>query len=46
MFSYGPHSLGLAENAGEPAIWTTLASEWIHEQLEPARSRAVTGRLP
>jgi acetyl esterase/lipase len=35
MFSYGPHSLGLAEHAGQPAIWTTLANEWIHEQLQP-----------
>lgn len=28
----GPHSLGLAEGAGEAAIWTTLASAWIHQQ--------------
>lgn len=27
-----PHSLGLARNAGEAAIWTTLAKAWIHEQ--------------
>ena len=33
MFSYGPHSLGLADNAGEPAIWPTLAQRWIDEQL-------------
>ena len=39
MFSYGPHSLGLADNAGEPAIWPTLAQAWIGEQLQPARGR-------
>jgi hypothetical protein len=33
MFTHGPHSLGLAEGAGEPAIWTALATEWIREQL-------------
>jgi acetyl esterase/lipase len=32
MFSHGPHSLGLARDAGEPAIWTTLANAWIHER--------------
>jgi acetyl esterase/lipase len=32
VFAHGPHSLGLAENAGEAAIWTTLARAWIHEQ--------------
>src|SRR5580698_2134823 len=39
MFAHGPHSLGLAEGAGEASIWTTLATGWIHEQLQPARSR-------
>jgi acetyl esterase/lipase len=40
MFSHGPHSLGLAEGAGEPAIWTTLADPWIQEQVSaPARLR-------
>ena len=33
MFSRGPHSLGLAEGAGEAGIWTTLASAWLKEQL-------------
>jgi fermentation-respiration switch protein FrsA (DUF1100 family) len=33
MFTHGPHSLGLAEGAGEPAIWTALAAEWIREEL-------------
>jgi len=32
VFAHGPHSLGLAQHAGEAAIWTTLASTWIHEQ--------------
>ena len=32
VFAHGPHSLGLAHDAGEPAIWTTLASAWIREQ--------------
>jgi acetyl esterase/lipase len=32
VFAHGPHGLGLAEGAGEPAIWTTLASAWIREQ--------------
>ena len=33
VFAHGPHSLGLAKDAGEAAIWTTLASTWIHEQV-------------
>ena len=32
VFAHGPHSLGLAQGAGEAAIWTTLARAWIHEQ--------------
>jgi len=32
VFTHGPHSLGLAQGAGEAAIWTTLADAWIHEQ--------------
>jgi acetyl esterase/lipase len=32
VFAHGPHSLGLAQDAGEAAMWTTLASTWIHEQ--------------
>ena len=32
VFAHGPHSLGLAQGAGEAAIWTTLASAWIREQ--------------
>jgi acetyl esterase/lipase len=33
VFTHGPHSLGLAHGAGEAANWTTLANNWIHEQL-------------
>jgi acetyl esterase/lipase len=35
VFAHGPHSLGLARDAGEAAIWTTLAKAWIHEQASP-----------
>jgi acetyl esterase/lipase len=39
MFSRGPHSLGLARDAGEAAIWTTLAAAWIGDQAAlPASS--------
>jgi acetyl esterase/lipase len=39
VFAHGPHSLGLAQGAGEAAIWTTLASAWIQEQASaPERS--------
>jgi acetyl esterase/lipase len=36
MFSHGPHSLGLAQGAGEAEIWTTLADSWIQEQVRMA----------
>jgi len=32
VFAHGPHGLGLAQGAGEAAIWTTLAAAWIREQ--------------
>ena len=32
VFARGPHSLGLARNAGQAAVWTTLAAAWIAEQ--------------
>lgn len=32
VFAHGPHGLGLAQDAGEAAIWTRLASAWIQEQ--------------
>ena len=35
VFAHGPHSLGLAQDAGEAAVWTTLASAWIHQQAAP-----------
>jgi hypothetical protein len=34
VFAHGPHSLGLAEGAGDTAIWTTLAASWIREQVQ------------
>jgi acetyl esterase/lipase len=37
VFAHGTHSLGLAQNAGEAAVWTTLASAWIHEQASLSR---------
>jgi acetyl esterase/lipase len=33
VFAHGPHSLGLAENAGEAAMWTSLAAQWMAEQV-------------
>jgi acetyl esterase/lipase len=41
VFAHGPHSLGLAEDAGEAALWTTLAALWISEQDEHERSTDV-----
>jgi acetyl esterase/lipase len=32
VFAHGPHSLGLADGAGDTAAWTTLAASWIAEQ--------------
>jgi acetyl esterase/lipase len=32
VFAHGPHSLGLAQGAGDAAMWTTLAAAWISEQ--------------
>jgi acetyl esterase/lipase len=40
MFAHGPHSLGLARDAGEAAAWTTLAEAWISEQASPATQGA------
>ena len=39
VFAHGPHSLGLAQDAGEAATWTTLANAWIREQASPPGSR-------
>lgn len=33
VFAHGPHSLGLAEGAGDTAAWTALAASWITEQI-------------
>ena len=38
VFAHGPHSLGLAEDAGDAAIWTTLAAAWIGEQTAAPRN--------
>ncbi|MFD9222893.1 alpha/beta hydrolase [Streptomyces sp. NPDC060064] len=32
VFAHGPHSLGLAEGAGDVETWTTLAASWIRER--------------
>jgi pimeloyl-ACP methyl ester carboxylesterase len=32
------HSLGLAEDAGDAAMWTTLAASWLTEQTSRASS--------
>ena len=37
VFAHGPHSLGLAQNAGEAEIWTTLANAWIYKQASVHR---------
>jgi acetyl esterase/lipase len=34
VFAHGPHSLGLAIDAGETAVWTDLAKDWIKEQCQ------------
>jgi acetyl esterase/lipase len=31
VFAHGPHGLGLAQGAGQTAIWTTPAEVWIRE---------------
>jgi acetyl esterase/lipase len=48
VFAHGPHSLGLAEGAGDAAMWTTLAASWIAEQAgapSPGRRRQDQGSL-
>lgn len=34
VFAHGPHSLGLAEGAGDTATWTALAASWMRERAE------------
>ncbi|MFI2184414.1 alpha/beta hydrolase [Streptomyces sioyaensis] len=39
VFAHGPHSLGLAQGAGDATAWTRFAASWIAEQFDaPARS--------
>jgi acetyl esterase/lipase len=37
VFAHGPTSLGLAENTGEAAMWTSLAAQWISRIISAAR---------
>lgn len=37
VFAHGPHSLGLAEGAGDASVWTSLAAAWISEQGQRGR---------
>ena len=46
MFAHGPHSLGLARDAGEAAVWTTLAAAWIREQAQDQRCEAAPLQEP
>ena len=39
VFSRGPHSLGLARDAGEASAWTGLAAAWLNDRLD-RRQRA------
>ena len=39
VFAHGPHSLGLADGAGDAAAWTDLAASWIGEQSQLAVRR-------
>jgi acetyl esterase/lipase len=34
VFSRGPHSLGLARDAGEASAWTELAAAWLSDRLD------------
>ncbi|MEV6022189.1 alpha/beta hydrolase [Streptomyces sp. NPDC052036] len=36
VFPHGPHSLGLAHDAGEASTWTRFAASWIAEQVGAA----------
>ncbi len=38
VYPHGPHSLGLARNAGQASTWTELAAEWIAEQISIGES--------
>ena len=43
VFAHGPHSLGLAHDSGDAAVWTTLAEVWIAEQSHTEPSPALQG---
>jgi acetyl esterase/lipase len=45
VFAHGPHGLGLAQDNGDAAAWTTLAAAWITEQEGIARVRDHDGRV-
>ncbi|MET9405301.1 alpha/beta hydrolase [Streptomyces sp. NPDC002935] len=40
VFAHGPHSLGLAQGAGDAAAWTKLAQSWIAEQAAAGSTSA------
>jgi acetyl esterase/lipase len=40
VFPHGPHSLGLAQDAGQASLWTTLAASWLSEQSSRAALHA------
>jgi acetyl esterase/lipase len=46
VFAHGPHSLGLAQDAGDAAIWTTLAAAWISEQTHGRPTRTPMVETP
>ena len=39
VFAHGPHNLGLAEGAGDAALWTRLAASWIREHAPESAGR-------
>jgi acetyl esterase/lipase len=39
VFAQGPHSLGLARDAGEAAVWTQLAAGWLNARLDALDQR-------
>ena len=46
VFAHGPHSLGLARDAEDAAIWTTLAAAWISEQTHGRPTRTPMVETP
>jgi acetyl esterase/lipase len=45
VFAHGPHSLGLAQGAGDTEMWTTLAAAWIADRARvspPIRSASAS----